>query len=411
MIRRGRVGLAITTLAIAAIAVATLRPDWSEGETVWRLCLVCGDRPVADVLANVILFLPLGVGLALAGVRERRIWISGALLSSLVELIQLILPGRDASVGDVAFNTLGVAAGAASVTWFPRMCQALSGRSWGAGVSAAAIGLAVAATGWLFGPSFPDSTYWGQWTPLLGHLAWYRGHVLHAEIGGRTIPSHRVADSRAVRASLSAAAPISVEAVAGPPVTRLAPLFSMADEASREITLVGIQGDDLVFRWRTRAWRFGLDQPDIRFLHGMSDVGAGDPLRVSVTRKGTADWCIAVNGRTACGLGITAGRGWALISFPPALPDWMRNVLDGLWLAALAFPLGLALRPSLLGAAALSVAVVVLIVGSRWVGLLPPGLPGWGGFFVGLGTGGVVARLAWRPSGALEARHPPRPVG
>ena len=389
-------GFVTTGLAIGAIAVATLRPAWSEVDTLWQRCFVCGGRPVSDALTNVLLFVPLGVGLALAGVRGRRLGLVGASVSCLVELIQLVLPGRDPSVGDVVFNTLGTGVGAAAVWRFPMWLRAATAKS--GLVAATGLCLVVLATGWLLGPSLPATEYWGQWTPYRDHFEWYRGRVLGAEVGSQAVRSSRMPDSPAARAALRDGQPITIEAVAGPPVSRLAPLFSIADAVNREIALVGVDGEDLMFRRRTRAARYGLDQPDIRFHDGLAPVRAGDPLRVRVWRETPAEWCMTVNDRTACGLGISGARGWALVYHPDAFPDWLRDLLDAVWLAALAFPLGLALRPRPVGAAALGLMVVALVPGSHGVGLLAPDLLDWAGVGLGLAAGLVIARVRRRPA-------------
>src|SRR5437867_4156404 len=57
-------------LALAVIAVATLIPTrQSTGTPFW--CLVCGDYALADVVANVALFMPLGWAIARIPMRVR----------------------------------------------------------------------------------------------------------------------------------------------------------------------------------------------------------------------------------------------------------------------------------------------------------------------------------------------------
>jgi glycopeptide antibiotics resistance protein len=72
-----------------------------------------------DVVGNVLLFIPLGLTFAAASTRASR-WArlaaataSGALLSLLIEVVQLALPSRASDVDDVLFNTLGALLGAA----------------------------------------------------------------------------------------------------------------------------------------------------------------------------------------------------------------------------------------------------------------------------------------------------------
>lgn len=71
-----------------------------------------------DVVGNVLLFVPLGLTFAAASTRVSR-WgrlaaatVSGALLSLLIEVMQLAMPSRASDVDDVLFNTLGALLGA-----------------------------------------------------------------------------------------------------------------------------------------------------------------------------------------------------------------------------------------------------------------------------------------------------------
>ena len=96
---------------IALIAAATLLPGEPTVSTP-SICLICGDRGVADALLNLTLFAPFGAVLAFVRVRPWRIVLAGFALSALVELFQLYIPGRDPSFGDFVFNAAGAALGA-----------------------------------------------------------------------------------------------------------------------------------------------------------------------------------------------------------------------------------------------------------------------------------------------------------
>ena len=93
--------IAVMTLPAApeAAAAAARTPWW---------CVACGSIGTADLFQNVVLFLPLGFALALAGLRQRSAIIGIVALTIGIELYQaLAAPGRDASVGDVIANTAG----------------------------------------------------------------------------------------------------------------------------------------------------------------------------------------------------------------------------------------------------------------------------------------------------------------
>ena len=110
-------GLAVLLLlaALALIAGATLTPtavSHTAGHTWW--CLACDPKWLADAISNVALFIPLGVALALLGVRVSRAVLIGSLLSLAIEMSQAagIPGGRTAELSDLLTNTTGAFAGA-----------------------------------------------------------------------------------------------------------------------------------------------------------------------------------------------------------------------------------------------------------------------------------------------------------
>lgn len=116
--RRRRLAVA-GLLAYAAAAVAVLVSPVSPGAIVealgsWMredLGLVRFGQGWIEFVANIVLFLPLGVLLTLL---LGRAWIALVLavtLSVAVELVQFVLPARLPSVRDVLANSFGAAAG------------------------------------------------------------------------------------------------------------------------------------------------------------------------------------------------------------------------------------------------------------------------------------------------------------
>ncbi|MEO7117432.1 MAG: VanZ family protein, partial [Candidatus Limnocylindrales bacterium] len=111
-------------MAVAAILIftiqpsATARPDWAHinlipFQDLLRSIDTVGrarDAAIANLIGNVVLFVPLGVGLALRfgrlGVGLAVVLVSG--LSMGVESLQALWPiGRSADITDVLMNTLG----------------------------------------------------------------------------------------------------------------------------------------------------------------------------------------------------------------------------------------------------------------------------------------------------------------
>jgi glycopeptide antibiotics resistance protein len=104
-------------VALLLIAATTLMPKDADSRTEF---MPLGEVRAAmhdpglllETVANVMLFVPLGAALALSGLSTRRSILCGLVLSTSIELAQLlVVPGRTTSVDDVLLNTLGTAVG------------------------------------------------------------------------------------------------------------------------------------------------------------------------------------------------------------------------------------------------------------------------------------------------------------
>jgi hypothetical protein len=369
-------------LGAVAIVSGTLLPaSGPPAATPWW-CVLCGERGLADAIANVLLFVPLGIGLWWYRIGVARL-AGGALAASLViELLQWqVVSGRDAGAADVAWNTLGALLGAVLAAAIQDNRRA-GARTLVASVAAVT---AVTVAGMLTSPSFPASVYYGQWTAQLGHFARYHGAVLSAGVEGLPLPSTRLADSRVVRERLAAGAAVTVRAVAGPPPDALAPIFSIFDDAQREILVLGTSREDLVLRVRTRAADLGLAGPEVRWRGALAGVRTGDTLALAVHRDGRA-YCLGFNGRRRCGFSPTAGRAWSLIQRPAYVPAALESSLDMIVMALLGTMVGATLcRQSggfVMGVVALAVAIAV-----DWAFAGQPPLADAAGLVLGMALG------------------------
>src|SRR5262245_109180 len=292
----------VVILWIGLILTATLIPLEPSGGMPPIWCVLCGDGALADGILNAALFVPLGAALGMAGWRPVRALALGALLSLGVESAQFLIPGRDPSLADFLFNTagtlLGIALGCSAPAWWgarPPIGDVLT-------ITAAiGTGLIFCLTGFLFRASFPVDTYYGGLVPRFGHLEWYGGRVLQASVGGLEIPSGVITRSAEVRQLLLSGATIQVRAYAGPEPQGLAPLFAIDDHHQREILLLGIDGIDVVFRYRTRAIAARLRGPELRVRGVLRGIVWRDPLSVSV-RRADSGYCIRVNATEHCEL-------------------------------------------------------------------------------------------------------------
>jgi hypothetical protein len=314
-----------------------------------------------------------------------------------VETAQLVIPGRDPSLSDVLFNTFGTALGVALAYFAPAMWRPTP-RQAGVLSIAGALGTAsiIALTGVLLAPSFPEDVYYGGWTPRFGHLEWYGGLVLQASVDGLNIPAGVLGNSSQVRHELLVDAAIHVVARAGPRPQGLAPLFTIHDQHRREIFLLGVDGDDIVLRYRMRAVAWGLIGPEIRAWDAVRGIAWRQPLAVIVRPAGNGH-CVGANATEHCGLGYTIGTGWALLLGDQPVPLWLRPSLNIFWLVALFFPIGLWARFGwpFATAVALSLASLLLLPGPT--GLLPTPRPELLGALAGFLAGWATGRLRLRP--------------
>jgi Concanavalin A-like lectin/glucanases superfamily/VanZ like family len=160
----GLLPLAATVVAVLVILAVTLPPAEPAGQLDWAqvFCVLCGRASLADGLANLALFLPLGLAV---GCWRGPVWrglMFAAMVSLSVELAQLWIPGRDPSVSDLVFNNLGVALGVCIARLAP--WWALPGVRVASRLSlCAATGVTAvfALTDLLLTPSLPDRAYFG----------------------------------------------------------------------------------------------------------------------------------------------------------------------------------------------------------------------------------------------------------
>ncbi len=119
MSRRSRLSVFALSLSTLAILVATLYPSGKAVPLGWTFYLATGDQAVAEVIQNLLLFMPLGASLKIAGIRPSHAIATGAALSFTVEFLQQWIPGRDPSTGDIICNTIGTALGVLVVVAAP----------------------------------------------------------------------------------------------------------------------------------------------------------------------------------------------------------------------------------------------------------------------------------------------------
>lgn len=397
----------IPTLALGAIAAliltVTLVPATGQIGYLPVSCIFCGDRATSDAIANVILFLPLGAALAWWAPGGRVAWRRlGPALSLTIELAQVLVPGRDASIGDVLTNTLGTHLGWAIGQYLLSGAPRPSPRAWPLAI--AGFAAVVSATLWLLEPAPTERVYFGMWTPVLRQFAWYRGRVLGATLDRDSLRTRPV-DPAPVRAFVQGNRTLRVRFVAGPSTVELAPLVSVYDARNREIVLLGPDRDALVLRYRRQAAEWRLDEPDVRFEGATRDWKVRDTITLSVSRSARGA-CLTVGDATQCVRGHTPGTAWTLVLYPESFPAWLRTCLNLMWLAGLMMLLGwcAGTRRTAVACGAVGLAVLYLLPPLFTAAPSPPselaaaiaGLP------LGIGLRRWTARLA-QPATSLAS--------
>ena len=360
-----------------------LTPPW---------CLVCGDLGAVDVLLNVALFVPLGVGLRMAGWPLLRAAATAFAVSAAVELVQSAIPGRDPTLSDIVTNSVGGALGAALAGWSAHLVTPVPHTARLLAAGWATLWLAqTAATAALIQPALPRSWYWGQLAPDLPQFEQFTGRVDSATAGPRRIRIGRLGRSADVRNALLAGEDLRATTTPGGATAGLAPIVSLFDGQQREIALLGRWGDDLVYRLRTRSFDFRLRPPGIRLPNAFH---AADTL-VQVTGRFDPS-----AGTFAASLGGTQVRierivpldaqwGWSLLLPFPYAHGIESTWLTALWVFGWMVMLGywaMAYRPAALAGAGLVLVLGLGAVPRLWE--LPPatmidGLAGFGGLAVG----------------------------
>ena len=314
---RKRTAAALSALATIGILVATLHSGRGELTNGWSFSLTSGDAALAELIANLILFIPLGVTLTLAGVRPGRVVAIGALLSFSVEFLQQYIPGRDPSVGDIVANTISTALGVLLVVAVPIWLWAPPRRSaWQARLAAGLAVLVWYGAGVMLRQIFPPLPYHIVTTPDLHNFSRYEGAVL------KVTPGERSLEVRAVAAPL--------------PPGGTSPLIAVLDRNDERVLMLSVDGPDLTLRYDMPAVHWTLEQLDLRLRDGMKPVAPGDTFTAA---SWAADWyvstnrCLRVNSTQRCHLGYTIGDGWKLIYYPEGWPPWVLGLINTLWIA------------------------------------------------------------------------------
>ena len=382
---------ALVALATGGILLATLHGGGHYTSNAWNWSWYEGDEALGELLQNLILFVPLGIGLVLAGVSLVPAIVIGALLSFGVEFAQQWIPGRDPSVADIACNTISAAIGAGLVRLAPRWLTVSPERSgWhalGAAILAVLVWLGTAAA---LQPTFGPSPYRVIKTPSFRNWVDYRGDVQEARMDGGKMY---------VKATFPSSPPHRLSA--------LAAVLNAHDEWG---TTLAIAEHDLLMRYDTPARKLTLAQPDLRWEHVLDKIAPGETF-IAMTGHEAGRLCLALNTEWRCDIGYTIGDGWKLIFYPEHWPGWLLAIINACWVAGWTIGVGfLAGRtgggdgPRRAAKVAVAIVLLAMIVIPMTTHLKGSSLLEWIGALVGIELGLVLAnRFSARTDAAPQS--------
>lgn len=253
---------------LAGLAAVTLVPAGGPVARIVSVCLLCGDRPVADALLNVVLFVPFGL---LTGTRRGPIFAlaAGVTLAACVEVGQLLLAGRYSNVGDIFWNGLGAWLGSASAPvlrrWLvldppprARLVAVALPTTWLI-VAGIVLHPVPVASGFGFGAT-AASTFAGS----------AGGGGQHRPVGFEGV----AADVTGAEARMDLAANgdwmLTAETVRRAPPRGSGPIVVVHDAQERPIRMLGADRGDLVLWQKTRADAAGFDQANHRLASALA---------------------------------------------------------------------------------------------------------------------------------------------
>jgi hypothetical protein len=409
------VAVALLAASLIAIAVLTLTPTEGTAEiSFW--CLKCGERRATELLQNILLFVPLGVGLGLYGARFRRAAFLALACTCLVEALQFFaVPGRYASFRDILANFAGALIGYALGRHWRILVVPDHGAARILATMSAVLWLGTQAlTAWALGISPPPEPWWAQLRPAYDdYPAVFTDQIVGVSVGSIQIryndqlPSD---DADAIREQLLAGAPFRVVVADVEPTRGEAPIAIISAGPVYDVAWWAQDERDAVLSVTLRGTRLGLRTPSIR-IADVFPKARGDTVALAGSyRHGWYELqAESKSGVRHRELSASPSWGWAfLLPFPLWTFGSTVFWLTGVYLAAVWCPLGYwngrSVRAGKVTVAVSRMAIGILI----GLGLVPIlfGLPvahwsEWIAAIVGGSAGWMIAQAS-RRSGSAE---------
>jgi hypothetical protein len=285
-----------------------------DGSLYGPVCRICDGAPGADIVGNVILFLPLGLGLTLVGARWPRAVVAIALTSAIMELLQFrFVPGRDASLVDLATNVLGGSLGILVGRHGRTLLAPDSRASTVLGVGSAVL-LAVSTwtLSWALMPSLPDPPWYS--IRRVGSLLRPNGRVVDVRIAGEPLTGDVVGNAGRLRTAILRGEPVVAGAIVAPGEGQSTNLLQVIDTTFDDVVVLSRAGEDATFSLRQHARDLRLRALTVRIPGFFRNVGS-DTVRLAGRLR---DGSLVLVGRHGANvreqtLPLTARLGWALM--------------------------------------------------------------------------------------------------
>lgn len=349
---RLKIGLqnVVITVVVLAILMVTLMPSGKGDPAPFSFALTFGRRGLADGILNFFLFLPLGISIGWSSRRTVAAGLFGLGVATAIELVQMVVPGRDPALSDIVFNSAGTLAG---------------------------VLIAVKRDAWLV-PSARSSVVLTASSIFVVALVMVATAFLLSPLPGSPLQASRQ---------------FHVPTSPGDRPQHLRALLVMEVPPAEEPVLIARSGNDLLLRYPSRAGAYDLDQPEYwskgAFLRSVN----GETRLVTLSRDHSR-WRISIGSNQAT-LGPTVGQGWAILAYPDAIGRRWGGVVSAAWMVVMFLPIGFWARGRLATVAAVVLVLLVALI-PEITSILATSLIEWAGAVIGFLGGAALEKTSRR---------------
>jgi hypothetical protein len=429
------VRLLAVLLSVALIGVLTLTQGGqmvaaADGLSAWQRvsCVTCPATWLADIVSNVVLFVPFGAALVWAGVSVRRTIIVAAAASLVIELLQLsgFPSGRAPAMADLISNTIGAAIGAVCARYFAVLLspEPETARRLRAGWIVVC-GLMLFGSATAMSPALPvqtDRSVSASPLPFTPGFGWFAAAAREARVNGVAV-AHAGSGPVIVAAPRTARIEATVTVQGQDERRHAVPIVFVHDPSmttvdptvTRAHLLLAQVGADVSLSSFLVAARWGLCTPSLVSAGAFSRGGKGSvQLHGSVASDvWSVQWFDTASPASvhATVMPLSPALGWTLLQTVVPASAVSAPMLSVLWLTLWFAPLGywMPVRTPTRAARVMGEVIVVTIVllaigigAARAVGTAPLSLLA-SGWCLLASTGGAITRLTMRRGGQPPA--------